>query len=257
MKKLKINNAKWTIKLIASFIVVLSLFVNYQLSIVNSVYAQESSPSGTLLQKLNQLKSEIASKAAEIKNDISKKIQDKAVFGSIVKIEDEQIIIRGVNGDKTVKYDEFTEILGIADKKIKVTTLEEGDQIAALGDVDDKNNLAAKRLVFLESASWRIASQSGILVWGQITKTNGQTIHLKDKSGENQIILTNNQTVFFLGNNEAGIQDARAEKFMAIRGTRLKDGSIRAGFVYFIPSVGFIKPSQKTASPSANTTKTQ
>ncbi|HLC88316.1 MAG TPA: DUF5666 domain-containing protein, partial [Patescibacteria group bacterium] len=189
--------------------------------------------------------------------DISKKIQDKAVFGSIVKIEDEQIIIRGVNGDKTVKYDEFTEILGIADKKIKVTTLEEGDQIAALGDVDDKNNLAAKRLVFLESASWRIASQSGILVWGQITKTNGQTIHLKDKSGENQIILTNNQTVFFLGNNEAGIQDARAEKFMTARGTRLKDGSIRARFVYFIPSVGFIKPSQKTASPSANTTKTQ
>lgn len=253
MSKRKMDNGKWTINFLVSFIVALSLFVNCKLSIVNSVYAQESSPSGTLLQKLNQLKSEIASKAAEIKNDISKKIQDKAVFGTIVNIEDGQIIIREISADRIIKYDEFTEILGIAGKKIKVTTLEEGDQVAALGDVDDKNNLAAKRLVFLEN----YASQSGILVWGQITKTNGQTINLKDKSGENRIILTGSQTMFYLGNNEAGIQDARAEKFMIARGTRLKDGSIRARFIYLIPGVGFIKPSQKSASPSANLVKAQ
>lgn len=211
------------------------------------ILAQTASPSGTLLQKLDELKKEIASKAAEIKSDINKKIQDKAVLGAILKIEDDQIIIQGLNATKTVKYDEFTEFIGLKERKITVETLEESDKVAALGDVDDKNNLVARKVILMEN----FATQSASTVWGQISKTTGTTITLKDKSGENQTIVTHNQTVFYLGNNEASIQDAKPEKFMVTRGTRLKDGSIRARFVYLIPSVGFIKPTQKTASPSA------
>lgn len=221
------------------------------------ILAQTASPSGTLLQKLDELKKEIASKAAEIKSDINKKIQDKAVLGSILKIEDEQIIIQGLNATKTVKYDEFTEFIGLKNKKIDVKTLEENDKVAALGDMDDKNNLVARKVIFMESASWRIATQSAVAVWGQIAKTTGSAITLKDNSGQNQTIITNNQTIFLLGNNEAAIQDAKPEKFMVARGIRLKDGSLRARFVYLIPGVGFIKPTQKIASPSAKATESK
>lgn len=241
-----------TKKHLVMFFAIFILLISYLLSPI-SINAQTASPSGTLLQKLNELKSEIASKAAEIKNDINKKIQDKAVIGSILKIEDEQIIIQGLNNTKTVKYDEFTEILGLGGKKITIKTLEENDNIAALGDVDDKNNLVAQRLVYLEN----FASNSAQLVWGQIEKTAGSSITLKDRSGEKRAIATTAQTVFYLGNNEASIQDAKPEKFMVARGTRLKDGSLRARFIYFIPSVGFIKPEKKTASPSAQVSKKQ
>lgn len=214
---------------------------------ISPVFAQEASPSGSLLQKLNELKTEIASKAAEIKTEVNKKVQDKAVIGSIIKIETSDIVVQTLNSTKTIKFDEFTEILGSKNKKIKIDTLEEGDNIASLGDIDDKNNLVAKRILYLDKAS----SPSADLVWGQIQKSTSPTITLKDKLGEIHNINTNSLTEFYLGNNEASFEDAKAEKFMVARGTKAPDGSIKAKFVYFIPSVGFVKPG-KSASPSAS-----
>lgn len=239
MKKFIIYNLKFTILL---FYIVHSTFY------ISPIFAQTASPSGSLIQKLEDLKKDIASKAAEIKNAVNKKVQDKAIIGTILKIEDNKMMIQALNSVKTVNFDEFTEVYGLGNKKIKITTLETGDNIASLGDFDDKNNLAAKRIVFLQN----YATSSGELVWGQIQKSQGQTISLKDKSGGNIIITTNPQTVFALGNNEASIADAKVEKFMIARGSKLKDGSIKARFIYFIPSFGFVKSSVKTSTPSSN-----
>src|SRR3989344_3103489 len=224
------NEIRDTKKYIAAFSAIFILLITY-LVLPITTSAQTASPSGTLLQKLDELKKEIASKAAEIKNDINKKIQDKAVLGSILKIEDGQLIIQGLNSTKTVKYDEFTEFIGLKGKKIDIRTLETSDNVAALGDIDDKNNLVARRVIFLEN----FATKSAEVVWGQISKTTGSAITLKNKAGENQTVLTNNLTAFYLGNNESSIQDAKPEKFMVARGTRLNDNSIRARFVYLIP----------------------
>lgn len=238
-------------KLILLWSLVLSI-IHYSSFIIHDSYAQTASPSGSLIQKLDELKRDIASKAAEIKNEINKKVQDKAIIGKILKAEDNKMTIQSLNSVKTVIFDEFTEVIGLGNKKIKVTTLEVGDDVASLGDFDDKNNLAAKRIVFLESASWRNATRSGELVWGKIQKSLGQTINLKDKSGNLKAVITNSQTLFALGNNEATIAEAKPEKYMVARGTRLKDGSLRARFVYFIPSVGFVKPQVKNSTPSAS-----
>lgn len=218
-----------------------SLFTPYS-------FAQTASPSGSLIQKLDELKKEIASKAAEIKNNINKKVQDKAIIGMILKIEDNKLTVQALSSVKTINFDEFTEVIGLNDKKIKISTLETGDKVASLGDFDDKNNLAAKKIVYLEN----YATSSGELVWGQIQKTQGQTINIKNKSGETEAIITGSQTVFQLGNSESSIADAKVEKFMIARGTRLKDGSLRARFVYFIPQVGFVKPEKKIATASAS-----
>lgn len=243
MKKLLVISSSFIVAIFFSSIL-------YTLYSIHPVLAQDSSPSGSLMQKLNELKSEIASKAAQIKTEVNKKVQNKALIGSIMDIGSGSITIQTLNSSKTVKYDEFTEIIGLKNKKIKIETLETGDNIAALGDVDDKNNLVAQRLVFLEPTSWRIASSSAQLVWGQIQKSSGSVITVKTREGETENVSTNSQTAFFLGNNEASTIDAKVEKHLVVRGTRLKDGSLRAKFIYFIPSMGFLKPEKKDASSS-------
>lgn len=214
-------------------------------------HAQDSSPSGSLIQKLNELKNDIASKAAQIKNEVTQKVQNKAIIGSILNIDDTEVTIQTLNSTKIVKYDEFTKILGAKNKEIQIDTLEVDDRIAALGDVDDKNNLVAQRLVYLEN----FASNSAQLVWGQIQKASGNTITIKTQSGGTKNLITNAQTNFFLGNDESSILDAKVEKFLLARATLQKDGSLKPRFIYFIPSIGFTKPveksSAKSASPSA------
>lgn len=207
------------------------------------VSAEQATESG-LLQKLDQLKTEIASKAAQIKNDITKKVQNKAFIGTIVNIGSTEITLQTLHAAKTIKYDEFTEVIGAKNKKIKIDTLEPDDKIVALGDMDDKNNLVAQRLIYLDN----FASSSAVLVWGQIQKTTGPTITIKDKSGNTINLLTNSQTQFFLGNSEASIADSKVEQKLLARGTQLKDGSIRPRFIYFIPSMGFTKPIEKPSS---------
>lgn len=216
-----------------------------------SVSAQEATESG-LVQKLNALKNEIASKAAEIKNEVNKKVQNKAIIGKILLIDSTEMTIQTVNSTKTVKFDEFTEVLGAKNKEIKVDTLEADDNIAALGDIDDKNNLVAQKLIFLQN----FASSSATLVWGQIQKSSGSTITVKTKENQTINLITNSQTPFLLGNNEASIVDAKVEQYLIARATQNKDGSFKARFIYFIPSMGFTKPIEKSpsipASPSAS-----
>jgi hypothetical protein len=233
-------------------ILILIFTATYHLQPATSL-AQDSSPSGSLLQKLTELKEDIASKAAQIKTEMSKKVQNKAIIGSILDIRSTDITIQTLNSVKTVKYDEFTEIIGSKGKKIEIDTLETRDNIAALGDVDDKNVLVAQRLIFLDN----LASNSAQLIWGQIQKTSGSVITIKDKSGQTQTILTNAQTAFFLGSEEASMLDAKVEKYLTARVIKQKDNTLRARFIYFIPSPGFNKPLKqnspitKYSSPSA------
>lgn len=217
------------------------------------LYAQESSQSGTLMQKLTDLKNDIASKAAEIKNEVNKKVQNKAFIGTIISISGSEITLQILDTTKTIKFDEFTKIIGAKNKEIKIDTLEEGDKIAALGDVDDKNYLITQQLVYLDN----YASNSAQLIWGQIQKSQGSTITIKSKDGEIKSLVTNAQTNYFLGNNEASFADAKVEQHLLARAVPQKDGTLRARFIYFIPAPGFIKPSEKTstiksASPSAS-----
>jgi hypothetical protein len=236
----------YRVQRIVLLILFLALTIRYTLYAIPS-YAQEATESG-LMQKLNQLKSEIASKAAEIKNEVNKKVQNKALIGKILLIDSSEMTVQTVNSTKTVKYDEFTEVIGAKGREIKVDTLEADDNIAALGDIDDKNNLVAQKLIFLEN----FASNSAQLVWGQVQKSQGSTIIVKTKDGQTKNLITNAQTQFFLDNNEASIADAKVEQFLLARATPQKDGSLKARFIYFIPSMGFTKPIEKSSTPKTS-----
>lgn len=245
------TNNKWPIiKLLIISLLTIVLTHNSSLITPYSI-AQESSSSGSLVDKINELKNEIASKAAQIKSEINKKVQNKAIIGSIIKTNEADMIIQGLNSTKTVKFDEFSTIIDLNGKEIKIDSLEESDTVAALGDMDDKNNLVAQRIIYLNN----FASASAQLVWGQIQKTSGSTVIIKNQAGETENIITNNQTEFFLGNEEASLEDAKPEKHLVARTTRNKDGSLRSSFIYFIPSMGFTKPEKDTANSIKNATQ--
>ena len=238
----KFQSLRLWIPAFARMTIILLLILFYALP----VSAQESSDSASLMQKLTALKEDIASKAAEIKNEVNKKVQNKAIIGSIILIDDTEMTIQTLNSTKTIKYDEFTEIIGAKGKEIKVETLEVDDRIAALGDVDDKNNLIAQRLVYLDN----FASNSAQLIYGQIQKSAANTITIQARDGQTKNLTTNAQTNFFLGNNEASILDAKVEQSLLTRATLQKDGSLKARFIYFIPSTGFNKPIEKSTTPT-------
>ena len=63
---------------LAAILLTIALAVN--LALPSLSYAQESSASGSLVDKINALKTEIASKAAQLKNEITKKVQNKAII---------------------------------------------------------------------------------------------------------------------------------------------------------------------------------
>ncbi len=211
----------------------------------------ESTSSSSLATKLNALKEEIASKAAQIKQNVTKKIQNKAFFGIVSDINENTLSLETISGKKIVLTNEYTEYSSklSTKKKISLETIQESDALAALGDMDDKNNLVAKKIIILP----KVATDSAKLTWGQIQSLSGSTIIIKDRDNQTKNIKTSFATNFFLGPSEASLTDAKKGKYLVAKGVPQGNGTtINSNYIFFIPSTGFVKPEKKVvASPSA------
>lgn len=219
----------------------------------SAVLGSESSPSGSILEKLNQLKTEIASKAAEIKAEIGRKIDNRAWNGVVVTTNLDEIVIKSDSGDRKIKVNEYTLYSMKTKGDAGFKDLKEGDFVVAIGDVDDNNVLNAKKIVRTKAVTINKR-----LIWGQILGSLQSTINLKTLDG-NKNIGTDADTVFMLGKNEASMQDAKKDKFLLaiIEGT--SSSNLQAQTIYFIPTTGYFKPEPKptpTASASATPKKT-
>ena len=213
--------------------------------------ADESTESSSLAGKLSALKQEIASKAAQIKQTVTKKIQDKAFFGTVLDIQEEKLDIQALSGKKTVLTNEYTEFSSQLSTKKAITLkdIKEEDSVAALGDIDDKSNLVAKKIIILK----KIASDSAKLIWGQVQGVNSSNIVIKNKDNALKTIKTTFSTSYFLGNEEASLLDAKKGKFLVAKGQPQANGIINSSYIYFIPSTNSDKPEKKAiASPSAD-----
>ncbi len=250
------------IKIILSLIITLIILTSSTL-----VSAKDSSTSGevqgttiasdssSLASKLKDLEKQIASKAAQLKSEMTKKLQNKAYFGIITDISNKKITLESTLDNKQVVVNEYTDFTlplkkGAKAKTSSIDDLSKGDFISTLGDIDDKNVLTAKKLI----KSDPIATDSAKFIWGQIQAVSNGTIVLKTKDNQKAFVYTSPQTDFFLGTEEASLADVKVTKFMVGKGKQDKDGNIQASFVYLIPGIGFIKPEKKIASPSAKPT---
>ncbi|MCL5784573.1 MAG: hypothetical protein M1142_04450 [Patescibacteria group bacterium] len=199
-------------------------------------YAAESSPSADIRAKLEELKEEIASKAAKLKQIIDRKLKDKAYVGKIKSKSDTSITVATDSGPKIVSINQDTVFDSNVKSKTKFSqkTMALEDYIAALGDSDETGVLTAKEIILLPAPK----DQPKTYLWGQIVSISDQLVTLRNNQFKNIATTLPDRSEVKLNN------------FVILTGNEDKNNIFDARFAYVIPQGGTIKP-KKVATPSA------
>lgn len=208
-----------------------------------SAYAVESTPSASLQQKLLELKKEIASKAAKIKEELSKKLQNKAIPGEILSIDDKKIIIQTKSSQVTVLTSEDT-IFQKNNIKIDLKSLKSKDYIVAQGELDDKSNLIAKKIIIQKKPQ-----SSKIISWAEVQSIIGLTLKVKLPDGR-EINLDATDSKFKSNKGEADLSQLTFGTTVIFVGFKASDNETEARFIYIVGRKK-IGPKLKDATKSA------
>ncbi len=254
MKKSQISNVK--LQILSTIIVLLSFYILHTTYYILPVFAQDTIESEeasgaailgdqTLIEKINALKEEIASKASQLKLEVEEKIQNKAIPGEVSDLDEEVILLITKNGEKKIIINEYTVFETFSDEPA-LSDIEIEDYIVALGDLDDKGNLVAKKIIEIEKPQ----EQSKSFYTGEILDIVSSTITLKTKSGEKNIIVSG-VTIYGVGTDEAVFEDLNIGKRIVAVGVPNEEEIMRADYIYLMPSGKAIPLPTKEASPSA------
>ena len=230
------------------------------------VLAKDATPAASLTpiqQKLENLKQEIASKAAQIKSEISQKISNKAYAGVISQIQDQPhatasaklITLTTSKGNKVVSVNDFTIYQDSSNPKkaMTVKNFSQGDYVAALGDVDDNQLLTAKKLI--KAKPPKVDTNQAL--WGQIQSVGTGTILLVNRDNK-KINLAVDNADFRVASDEATLRDVIPGNFLISLGTAVQNNRSVSDFIYLINPNGDLKIHVATpsASPSASASAT-
>lgn len=218
-----------------SLIVFFSVLTIYDLQY--TIYAAESTPSSGIKAKLEELKREIASKAAKLKQEINRKLKDKAYIGKVKSKSEQSLTLGAESGPKIVSINQDTEFESEIKVKVKFSekTIEEEDYIAALGDIDETGVLTAKKVILLSPKE-----NKKTFLWGQVVSETGKLITLKKNDSK---IITANLLVS---------SDLQLNDFVILTGSFGKNEVFATQFAYVIPQKNSLT-SERTATPSAKT----
>lgn len=199
-------------------------------------YAADSTPSADIRAKLEELKKEIASKAAKLKQEVNRKLQDKVYIGKVKSKSTNSLTLATRNGPKiaSVNQDTVFESNVKSKQKFSQSTIAEEDYLAFLGDVDETGVLTAKKVILLPTPD----SQLKTFLWGQTISSSGKLFTLKDKGSKNIAISLPNLSL------------VKVSDFVILTGSMGKNDIFDTEFVYVIPQGGILKP-KKIATPSA------
>ncbi len=215
------------------------------LPLILTVHAADSTPSADIQKQLKVLEQEIASKAAKLKTQISRKMQNKAFVGVIQNLTKDSINISTGDGIKTISVNQDSDFESDY-PKIKSTSVNSTKdlkvqmKVAALGDVDDTGVLAARRVVVQTPDD---PTKIKTILWGQVSSIDKNLATIKDKDGKNwQVSLVKIDST------------AKVNDFIIATGFMDKDQKkLIAEFLYVILAEG-ASPSPspiKSATPSA------
>lgn len=227
------------------------IFLNHQSLIINPVQAAESSSSANMATKIKELLNnpEVASGVARLKQEVNKRLQNKAYIGIIKSKSDNSLTIATRTGTKIIAVNEYTEYSGKSKAGIKNLLVD--DTVAALGDIDDNEVLTAKKIVKTASSS---AERKAL--FGEIINIGSQTVTIRDKNNKSLVITVDKETTYMLRKTPGSLTDLKATKPVAVIGEETRNKNIRARFIYILPYSSVIKPkiatSAASASPSAN-----
>lgn len=214
------------------------------------VYAVDApssaSLSAELKEKLDNLKKEIASKAAKLKQEVNNKLQDKAYIGSLKSKTGSSITLASQTGAKLITVNQDTVYFNELKPKQKITlgSFTEEAYIAALGDIDDNGVLTARKIILLPQP--KVTKN---YLWGQILSVSNKLIIVQKRDLSKETVSFA-QANIKKGDNEASQKDLDARDFVIITGVQDKNDLFQAEFIYIIPQGGIIKP-KKTATSSA------
>lgn len=145
-------------------------------------YAVESTPSASIQQKLEELKTSIASKAAKLKQEISKKLDNRFFTGTLISKTPTSLTLQTKNiiiNQDTV-YEELGKNLPAGRQersKFSYKTLAKDNQIAALGEIDDQGFLHAKKIILLKTENLKLKT----ILWGKIISEEDNLIIIETK----------------------------------------------------------------------------
>lgn len=232
--KFKVQNCNLKFKIL---IFILLLALNSTV-LTSAVKATDASPSADIKSKLEELKKEIASKAAKLKQEVDRKLKNKAYVGKVKANSETSLTLATESGPKMVSINQDTvfesRIKGRKNFSQKVVA--EEDYIATLGDADETGVLIAKKIILLPTPNLETKSKSNL--WGQIISISDKLTTLKNKD-------LKNVAVSLLSPSEVKLND-----FVILTGSKDKNDIFDARFVYIIPQGATLKP-KKIASPSA------
>lgn len=211
--------------------------------------AEDSTPSTNIQSKLKALQEEIASRAANMKTEVAKKLQNKVYIGQIKDKNSTSIALSVKENSRNVNINEFTEYIiklknYTGDDGLKKIVL--GSSIAALGDIDDKGALTAKRIVKL-SAPLPTPKK---IIHGIVTSLANGSIVLKTIQNDQYSISLDKKTDYQMGKSDGSSDDIKVNNWLIVVAEQ-SNGSeiIQAKFVYIFPYTLSIKP--KLSTPSA------
>lgn len=223
----------------------------FALFTIQPVYALESTPSasplrqsdseGSIKIKLEELKKEIASKAAKIKQEVDRKLKNKAYVGKIKSKSDTSLTLAALSGPKIINITEDTVFGSNLKSKPKYSAknISLEDYVVSLGDSDETGVLTAKKVILLPNPN----TQTRVYLWGQI-------ISISDKLATLKTYGYKSVAVIFPVSSKAKLND-----FVILTGTENENDIIEADFVYTIPEEAVLKP-KKLSSPSVSTQAT-
>lgn len=215
---------------------------------LSTISAAESTPSADIKAKLEELKKEIASKAAKLKQEVNRKLQNRAYIGKVKTKTPQTLTLATDKGPKIVNINQDTIFeskvkgsLREARKKFSQKLLAEEDFLAALGDVDETAVLTAKKLILLP----RVNVEPKTSIWGQIVAISDKLITIKGKDLKNIAATLSNLSAI------------KVNDFVLLTGKLGKNEIFNGEFVYVIPQGGILKtkistPSAKVATSSAS-----
>ncbi|MEK7617116.1 MAG: hypothetical protein AAB414_03605 [Patescibacteria group bacterium] len=213
------------------------LLVTCYLLLPHPIRAADSTPSADIKSKLEELKKEIASKAAKLKQEVNKKLQNKAYVGLLKTKSDTSITLASNTGPKLISINQDTAFESKVKnrQKISLKGLSEEDYITALGDVDETQVLTAKKVILLPKAK----PSTKTYLWGKIISEEAKLATLLGRDQKNTAVSIPKDV------------KVRVSDFIIATGRYNENDIFEAEFVYVIKQGGILKP-KKSASPSAS-----
>ena len=198
-----------------------------------TVFAADSTPSADVQSKLKALQNEIASKAAKLKNEISKKLQNKAYIGVVKSKSSNTLTLATRSGTKVVNTNQDTIY-----EPVKKGGIKEEDNIAALGDIDETEVLTARKIVILPATTYPLHTKT--ILWGQILSISDELMTVQDKSGKNVAVSIAKVT-----------NKVQQGQTIIVTGLPGKNEILNAQFIFIYPQT----EKSKIATPSAEASK--